>query len=198
LELNPPEQAAGPIREHLARALLNHNDFKGALAALEPLPESVSILVLRAECQWSLGGKETARELLSRAQTLSPDDRPARYLEARWLIEQREPDRAIEILKSLLDVDPHEHLLRYQLALAYRLKGDVDASEKELARMQDSRKKRERLLVLYEKSMREPTNVNAREEIVNLLEQLDKPELAAVWRRAVAAVRPALAAPAAE
>lgn len=91
--------------------------------------------------------------------------------------------------------DPHEHLVRYQLALAYRLKGDVAASEKELARMRDSGKKRERLLVLYEKPMREPTNVKAREEIVTLLEELGKPELAAVWRRAVAAVRPSLAAP---
>ena len=191
LALNPPPKNEAVIRLDLARALVAHHDYRGALQVLKPLPESAAVLTQRAECHWSLGDKRMAQADLDKARQLDPKDRKARFLEARWWIEQREPAKAAVTLKELLGEDPHDNLARYQLALAYRLSGDVTNSQAELETMQHSRARRLRLRELYEKATRSPTDVKTREEIVRLLDELGQPDLATVWRRALVAVRKA-------
>jgi tetratricopeptide (TPR) repeat protein len=191
LELDPTPEQAQAIRRELAGAQIALNDFEGALKTLKSADEDVGVLAMKAECHWNLRDPQAAGALLERAKSLSPKFRAILLLEARMQTDRGDASAAVELLKSLLDDDPHDFTSRYQLAQAYRLLGETDLSQAELARMQESKDLRNRLNSLYEQAIKSPLDAAVREELANTCDRLGKHELAAKWRRASSAAREA-------
>jgi tetratricopeptide (TPR) repeat protein len=144
---------------------------------------------MRAECRLALGEPETARSLLARARSLAPNNVAAIQLEARMSLDARDPDSAITLLQMLLNDDPHNESSRYQLALAFRLKGDLDRSLAELERLEESKELNSRLDLLYEKADANPFDATIHLKIADLWERLGKPDVAAISRRIAVAVQ---------
>jgi len=179
-----PDSEAGPVRIELAQCLIEQRDYAAALEVLEPVPEASRILVMRAECQWSTGELDLARQLLARAEELQPGNSAGRILRARMLLDDGQREEAIALYREILEREPHDFQTRYQLALAYQADGDTEAYERELEHYQQSEKKRAELFDMYRLAMKDPADAEIRDRISRLCEELGQQALAETWRTA--------------
>ena len=179
-----PESEDGPLRIELAQCLIEQRDYAAALEVLEPVPEASRILVMRAECLWSTGELDQARQLLARAEELQPGNSAGRLLRARMLLDDGQREAAIALYREILEREPHDFQTRYQLALAYQAHGDTEAYERELRHYQESEKKRAELFDMYRVAMKNPADAQIREQISALCEELGQESLAETWRTA--------------
>jgi tetratricopeptide (TPR) repeat protein len=159
------------------------SDFGGALENLDAAQEDSQILAQKAECRWSLGDRDQAISLLNRAIALNSNARGALLLKARIDLEDGNPQLALKPLQTLLDRDPHDFNTRYQLSLAYQALGEKETAAAELERMKSSQALLNQLSKLYFEAVQRPRDPAVRDEIANLCEQLDKPDLVKLWRR---------------
>jgi tetratricopeptide (TPR) repeat protein len=189
LARNPPAQQAQAMRTELARALLNLNDYAGALEVLDEAEQNALVLGLKADCQWSMSHVDEAVRLLERARSLDPDERIVLFLTARFALEEGRARDAIEPFRMLLERDPHDVQTRYQLSQAYRQTGDAGAATAELERMNESKDLTEKLGPMFEQAIRRPNDAEIRDELAVLCDRLGKRDLARVWRRAAAQLR---------
>lgn len=189
LQREPPEFYRDQILRELGQVLVHQRDYAGALDALSQLKNDARALALRANCLWSLGQHKEAREVLDRALAFSAQERTALSLAARIHMESRHPERAIEPLEAALALDPHDIESRYQLALAYRKLGNVEAAEAELAKMQESQALRGKYEELYLKAMSDPYDAEIRQELAGLCRELGQNSLADNWAQAAGVSR---------
>jgi tetratricopeptide (TPR) repeat protein len=189
LALNPPGDQAQAIRTELARALLQINDFSGALQVLDAAEQTALVVGLKADCQWNMAEMDEAIRLLEHARSLDPDERVVLYLTGRLALEEGRAAEAIEPFRLLLERDPHDVQTRYQLAQAYRKLGDSTAAAAELERMNESKALTEKLGPMFEQAILRPNDAEIRDELAVLCQKLGKRELARVWQRAAAQLR---------
>ncbi|HLQ43113.1 MAG TPA: tetratricopeptide repeat protein, partial [Planctomycetaceae bacterium] len=192
LTRKPPLSAAWEIRRELAKAQTKVNDFAGASQTLEELPDEgrdAESLALQAECLWSLGRPDEARQWLTRAHAAGPNDAAVLLRVARFARETNRTEEAIAPLQRILQDDPHNSTARYELALAYQQLGRSEDAATEMARRNESHALFEQMVTLNQRAVQEPTNADLRAELADVCEQLGKPELAAVWRDAANALR---------
>lgn len=183
LERNPPAGQVQAVRRELAQALISMNDYSGALEILDAAQADAQVLAQRAECRWGLGERDEAVALLNQAITLNSEDRGALLLKARIDLEDGKPQLALKPLQTLLARDPHDFNTRYQLSRAYQALGDKETAAAELERMKLSQALLNQLSKLYFEAVQRPRDPAIRDEIANLCEQLDKPDLVKLWRR---------------
>ncbi|MFM8580784.1 MAG: tetratricopeptide repeat protein, partial [Planctomycetaceae bacterium] len=179
-----PASEDGPLRIELAQCLIEQRDYVAALEVLENVPEASRILVMRAECEWSTGELDRARELLARAEELQPRNSTGRILRARMLLDEGQREEAIALYREILEREPHDFQTRYQLALAYQANGDTEAYERELSHYQESEKKRAELFEMYRVAMKDPADAQIRDRIAAICQELGQDSLAETWRAA--------------
>lgn len=189
LERNPPAPMQTSLSRNLARALIEEHRYEEALEVLEGFETSATVFALRAESHWALGKSERARTLLERGRELDPDRKDVLLMQARIHIAEGDPHSAVAPLQRVLKQDPHNVECRYQLALAFRQLGREDEYQAQMARKKKSEALRSRLSELNRKAIDRPRDAELREEIAELCDQLNKPELARTWRRAARACR---------
>jgi tetratricopeptide (TPR) repeat protein len=151
--------------------------------------EIAFVLALRAECSRNLGDHEQAQDELARALQLDPHERQALFLQARIFREERSPEKAVPLLRGIIEQDPHDYPARYQLAQVLGQLGQATAAAEELAQAEQSRAWRDELQTLYREAMQNAADANVRDAIAGLCRRLGKDELAAVWAQAAAQCR---------
>lgn len=176
------------VRE-LAHSLIRQGDFPAALDVLEETSIDAHVLALQSECYWNIGQPVRAREILDQARMLNPDEHSALLLDARMLLDSGRAEDAIERLQRILKDDPHDHVSRYQLALAYQQIGRSDESEAQLVLLSASKELHESYLELSDSANQSPGDSAVREQLAEICDQLGQHELAAQWRRAAQACR---------
>lgn len=184
LRRSPPESDRGAMVRGLAKALIRERRYDEALAALEHAEPGPEVLAMRAESRWNLGDRDGARRSWEEAKKLGPGDRSVLLVGARMRLDTGEPEEAAPLLEQLLGQDPHDAEARYQLAMAYRQLGRTADSRRELERKEASQELRDRLTRLNLQAMDEPRNAEIRDELARVCDELGKPELAAMWRKA--------------
>lgn len=184
LERHPPPGQRAMIVREMAEALVGQRDYSQARAILAEADEDAVVLALRAECSWNLGDYEEAERALERARQRDPRERRALLLQADIYREKRSPDKAIPLLRAVLEQDPHDYPARYQLAQALRQLGQSEAADEELVRVEESRVLRETLRQHYRQAMQDPGDAESREQIAGICRRLGQHELAAVWAKA--------------
>ena len=133
LRLDPMATEASQL---LARAKLLHDDLEGALQeatrAVESLPGDVAAKVLLAEVLEQGGLIESALEQLNGALEVNERSAPALESAARINASIGNWDAALHFANSLKEHHPGLSEGHYYAGLAYRGKGDTEASIKEL------------------------------------------------------------------
>jgi tetratricopeptide (TPR) repeat protein len=180
---------AEQARAEWAECLLAQHQHARALEVLESCrsADAPAVLAVRAECLWQLGETSRARDLLDRA--LASDPRPARLLRLRGRVHlaDKEPAKAVTLLKQAVDLDRHDPTSRLQLALAYRqLDRSADADEQERW-AEDIRRDLDALTQLNREAMARPWDAAVRRRLAELCRKLDRPEEAQMWLKAAAA-----------
>lgn len=191
LERHPPEKVRREILVELAKSQMKHNDFVGASKSLElPWPaEAIEPRVLQAECLWSLGQKEVARQTLTKLQSEKPRDSDVLRLTARFAVDEGRPAEAIEPLRKIITADPYNDQALMELSAAYRRLGKEAEAEEFLERRNSARALMEEFVDLNKRAIKEPSNAQLRDQIAEKCDQLGKKELAVVWRDAARALR---------
>jgi tetratricopeptide (TPR) repeat protein len=194
LDRDPPKKLRREIARELARACIAKRDFAKALDALRHVDsDDVETLALRSECYLGLGDLQQAAAALEEARNVDADHRAVLMLTAQLSSQSGRPADAIPPLQVILRSDPHDHLARYRLALAYQQLGRTEDYDREIARRNESQQLVQRLHDLNVQATRQPRNAEVREQIAAVCETLGKTELAASWRRAADACRQAAA-----
>lgn len=189
LARNPPEKHVQAIRMELAEALIDLVDFTGALEVLNAAEEDAAVLGLKAHCRWTLGKTEEAEQLFERAKALNPGASAVLLFSARLALERKQPQAAVEPLKTLTAHDPLNDTAHYLLSQAYQQLGDKGAAAAEVASMNEAKALRKKLAETYEQAMQRTNDPEIRDELADLCEQLGKPDLARIWRRAAEELR---------
>jgi tetratricopeptide (TPR) repeat protein len=101
-----------------------------------------------------------------------------------------DPQTAVEVLQKALRLDRHDYICRYQLSQAYEKLGRKAEAEEHKRILDQTQKDIAELSRLNREVLNSPWDVPKRLRLVELCEKLDKPDLAAIWRKAAAA-RPA-------
>jgi predicted Zn-dependent protease len=179
------------VKQELAELLVRQTDYTQALQVLGDLDPSASdgpkAVELRAECLWGLGQTAELRALLDRELVNFPSSVPLVRLHAQLLLGADRPKEAAASLEQALRINRQEHSLRYLLAQVYERVGrPADAAEQRrisqtiqnlLSEMSD----------LSTKAMEKPWDAPLRGRLAEICEILDKPDEAAMWRKAAAA-----------
>ena len=184
LRRNPPPGPAAEIRDCLAGCYIATRRSEEALTLLESSPETLPVLMRRAEASLELGKIPEGRQAAEAARRLDGASCPVLSLAARGALESGETEAAIPLLEDLLTRCPHEFRDRYRLAQAYRRLGREKDAERELQAYEESQKLYRSLTDLNAQAIQEPENAAVRRELAALCRQLGRPEMAEVWERA--------------
>lgn len=191
-ELNPTVREE--VQLELAEVLLKQHDYQAALEALDhPTPspqENVQAMGLRAECLWGLSRADEAREVLDRALRREPSNVALLRLRGQISLAEGQPEQAASLLEKAVALDPQDEPSRYQLALAYtRLNRPKEADEQQ-KRLKEIRDRLNLLTTLSKEAMEKPWDGGVRRRLAEVCDQLGRPNLAAMWRRAAEACPP--------
>ncbi len=187
LERNPSPHVRQEVAAELATCLIAERNYEAALTVLAETSSTPRIKVMQSRCLWSLGQQE---EAIAQLKGLQNSDNPeVLFWRAHVLIEQGRTAEAVPLLKRGLDQEPHDTTARYQLALAYRALGDQDQSQSEIEKFERSKQLLDELTVLSEQAMKEPYDSTIREQMADVCDQLQRPKMAAAWRKAASSMK---------
>lgn len=191
LERSPPATVRESLIHGLAKALMRERRYDDALAALEDARPDAETLVRRSECLWSLGRQDEAKQALARAIEYEPDKEEVLRWQALLLIDEGDFKQAEPVLKRLLEQEPHNLEARYQLAQVYLSSGDKAAHDLELERLERSTRLLDRLTVLSQQAIEQPYDAELRDQMADICDQINRPQLAESWRRMARSLRAA-------
>jgi tetratricopeptide (TPR) repeat protein len=100
--------------------------------AVECAPQDAALLVWYGQCLLRLGRRQDALEVALRAERLSLDSPHLHDALGALLTHLEEPARALRFFQHALEKAPTNVDFRYNLAMAQRMTGDLEAAEKNL------------------------------------------------------------------
>ena len=190
-ELGLPENMLKEALSDYAEALIDQQLFAEADRLLQSHADSSELLSLRAKCLWNLQRQEEARELISQAQKL--DDRNLEYRLMLLNIQMAENQfsTAVQTAQEYLKSDPHDTEVLYILSQAFARQNMIPEYEREIERYQESLDLMEKLRTLNRQAISDASDPIVRDQLAEVCDQLGKPELAEMWRKAAAHCRAA-------
>jgi tetratricopeptide (TPR) repeat protein len=162
LERELSAQQGADVKEGLAEVLVLQKEYTQALKLLE-------------DCPSALTSKPTM--LACRAECL-------------WTLDRAEESK--RLLNEALQVDHHDSVSRYQLVQAYQRLGRAKEAALQQQLLKQTQDYLTELTKLNEEIAQRPWDGAVRTRLAEVCDKLDKPELAAMWRRAAAASLPEL------
>ncbi len=189
LKRSPPEPVRRSMTQELAKAMMRERRYADALAVLAEARPDAETLARRSECLWSLGRRDEARHALESAVKYEPDKPAVLRWQALMLIDDSRLDEAQPVLERLLEQDPHNLEARYQLAQVYQRSGNKEAHDAEMARLERSNALLGELTRLSHEALERPHDAGLRDQMAAICDELNRPELAASWRRMAASLR---------
>jgi tetratricopeptide (TPR) repeat protein len=184
-------QQVDEVKEGLAEVLTLQKEYAKALVIIEDCSASVSgkpkMLACRAECLWGLDRAAEAKLLLDKVLKEQPHSPELLRLRAKLHLSDNEPQKASAFLEQAVRLDRHDYQSRYQLAQAYQMLGrPADAAEQQRL-CKETQEYLTELTNLNEAIAERPWDAAVRTRLAEVCDKLDKPDLAAMWRRAAAA-----------
>lgn len=184
VELHPPESVLLEILPELARSQIHIREYVSARETLSRVPLSARVLALDAECRLNLRDESGARLQLEEALRRDPKLSYALRLLGRLELDAGHPGAALDPLHKVVELERSDHESWHQLSQALRLTGKVsEANEvaKQAARIVEVN---HQLATLLRESFDLPNDPEIRDRMANLCDELGKPALSAMWRKA--------------
>jgi tetratricopeptide (TPR) repeat protein len=192
LRRQPDAPDRGEILEELGDCLLKLNRFDEALAALEELPETVTVLNLRATCQAGLGEAEAQAASLARARELAPTHLKTLVASAARATADGDLDGTLRWLRVAVEQHPYDSQAHYLLAQALERSGEEERAKEQFRLFEQWQAVEQEFTELHNTASAEVSNANLRLRLGDLALKLAKPELAETWYRAALALDPRL------
>lgn len=171
-----------------ADTLMKTKDYVSAIEVLEQLtPANAESLALLGECHWNLGNPKKSQDLVAQSLSLSPTNRRAMLLSARWAVESGAEQTALPFLNSLLDSEPHDVEARYLLIRVYQSLQQLAEAQQTQVEFDRSKALHDEFQKLERRVIATPNDVEARQKMAELAGQLGKTTVADFWRRSVSA-----------
>lgn len=189
LKRNPPAAIADEIRLDLVHCLIKQNDFAAAQQVLASCGPSPRREILACEIRWATGAADDALHRIQRMCQQYPDRADAWRLLGRIAVQQARWEDAAAAFQRVVQLEPFEPDGYYNLARIAARHGDLQRAAQWQERFEQLQQMRRRLTKLNTQASRDPNAAAVREELARLCEQLGKPELARMWRRAATAIR---------
>jgi tetratricopeptide (TPR) repeat protein len=181
------------VKENLAEVLVRHSDYAEALETLASCnPEASAkprLLALQGECLWVLQNPSEARALVDRALQANPNFADLLRLRAEIYLQDSEPKAAVALLERAVGVDRHDQAIRQLLAQAYERLGKRAEALEQRRLAQKSQDLLRDLIKQSREAVSKSWKPELGSQLAELCEQLDRPDLAAMWRQ-VAKAKP--------
>lgn len=187
------QDGAAEIRQELAICQIKSRRYGDALKTLEQCPDSPEFEVLRAECHHGKGRAKTAKAMLERALAQEGDNLDGLLLRGTILLEEGDARAAIDAFQRAIKHHPKDYTAHFRLAQAYGNAGEQELSEGQQEIAERIRVIRHEFSQLHKTASKNPNNVDVRLRLAFLARELDRPDLAEVWLRSAAALRPEVA-----
>jgi tetratricopeptide (TPR) repeat protein len=187
-ELNEP--VVEEVKEELAECLVAQSQYQRALTLMEsgaPKQDATpKHQALRAECLWGLGRSSEAQTLLDGALINHPRVPELLRLRAKVHLHSNEPQAAITLLERAVEIDRHDFAGRYQLAQSYQALGRTAEAAEQRRLAEETKASLLQMTDLVKEASEKPWDAAVRQRLADLCQKLDKPDLAAMWRKAAA------------
>jgi len=131
----------GSVRAALAENLLKRKQYKTAAEQYLTLnTQTPNNLLVLNNLAWTLSemGDERALDFAEQALKLKPDSAPAMDTLGWILVQRKQTDRGIKLIRQALEKAPDSGDIQFHLAAAYAQAGDVSRARSELKRLLDS------------------------------------------------------------
>ena len=183
----PPDVREAALVE-LSQVHIERTEYADALACLERLSADAQtqpkVQESRAECLWAMGRHSEATavvEPLLAAQSPSPG---ALGLRAKIHAAAGEDAEAMALLEKVLRLNAHDCFSRYQLALLYTKQKRQAEADEQFRLLATSQQLFRELSDLNQQAIERPRDTVVRRQLADVCIQLNKPELAQMWRKA--------------
>jgi tetratricopeptide (TPR) repeat protein len=186
LRRNPNGPRAIETRIELAEAQLKNYQEVEAIKSLEGLDTPKAIQV-RAEALIPLGRVDESVAVLDEALKKYPNDGGLLRLRGERYRDAGNFSEGAKLLERALAQDPGDARTLTQLALCYTAMGRAEEAALQNQKAEQTRGLIKRVHVLGMNAMKDPWDAKIREELADLCEKMDRPQLAKMWRNAAAA-----------
>jgi tetratricopeptide (TPR) repeat protein len=191
LERELSDEQRNDVLEGLAEVVVQLKEYAKGLAILDDCPLAVNdkpkMLAWRAECLWGLDRSAEGKALLDKALQEHPQSPELLRLRAKLYLNENAPHNAAALLERALKVDRHDHLSRYELVQAYQMLGRRTEAAEQQRLFKQTQDYLAELTNLNQEIADRPWDAAVRARLAEVCDKLDKPDLAAMWRRAAAA-----------
>lgn len=184
LALEMPETVRDSTRMDYTDTLLKLNQFREVLDLLAGLKPNTQICLARARAWRGLGERDNFQKELQQAQKFSPDDIEVVKLQAYYHLDIQDLISARKRFLEVIESEPYEVESLYQLALVERQLGNNEAYTQLMERKESSQKLYEEMTDLSQKILHDPAEVECRERLAEICEQIGQKKMAEIWRRA--------------
>lgn len=175
------------VRVELAEIYARRGKVDQALEVLENVGDYPKVLAIRAECLRIQDNTAEAKTLLKRALQADPRNIDSLRLMGDLHLQNREPLEAIQLLKRALEVDSHDTMSLSLLVRAYEMMSEHPEAQKWRTRHLETMRLFDEMTKLTQEAMSNPWDPAVRQRLADTCQKLEKPELAAMWTRAVKA-----------
>jgi len=181
----------------LAKAHSALHEYQHAVICLDQAADSATAARLRAVCLLAEGQPEKAAEQVRHARQLGEVSPELAVLESELLEQQGDVGMAEAVLQQAILQWPAWAGLYYRLGNVQKQLGQDQQAETTLQTWQKYRDLATELTQLNLKAIEEPFNAEIRDRLAVVCSELQKPELAEMWKTAAEACRKDTASPAA-
>lgn len=178
------------VRVELGETLVKLTKYADGLEVIDGLDAegatNPAAIAVKADCLRGMGKQAEASELIDRELTVRPTAILHR-LRGQIYQELSQLPQAIQSLEKSVEMDRYDHQAFYLLGQAYSGAGRTADANKALARVDVIKKNLDRITDLSGKAMERPWDAQIRLQLAETSEELGKPKLAEMWRKAAAA-----------
>lgn len=190
LQRDPPEPIATELRLRMADALRQLRRCDEAIAAIADCPDSADLWACRAQCWETAGDSERAMAACEQALLTDPQQRTAHLVLGRLQLAQRDAGSAIQHLQRAVELQPSDHEATYLLGRGLILAGQETQGKQTLERATQLKERFLKIADLHIQAIDHPQDVAIRLQLAKLTSESGRPEIAAMWYRAVLGLDP--------
>ena len=185
-----PPEGEREVRQELGEVLVKLTKYADGLEVLNAIDAEgqadPAVVAAKADCLRGLGRQAQAAELLDRELATHPT---AMLHRLRGQVHQElgQFPEAVRQLEKSVALDPNDHLSQYSLGQAYAGVGRAADATKAFSRVDALKKNLDRITALSGEAMARPWDARVRLQLAEVSEEMGKPKLAEMWRKAAAA-----------
>jgi tetratricopeptide (TPR) repeat protein len=189
LERRLSRRIAAQVAVELAEVLIKRVEYAAALECLDgrfflDVDVPTAVPELRAQCLYGLGRPAEASQILDQVLNGDAPSPRAYHLRAQIHAAANETAVAAALLEKALRIDPHDSICRYQLAQTYIRIGRKADAEEQRSLLDHTQRLLQALGDLGREANEKPRDSQVRLRLAEVCEQLNKYDMAQMWRRA--------------